>query len=102
MKFHGFFVWVDLILNNFLNFGSQYGLPKTKHSTARHIGNATKKSTTECCFIKTVERHTEAQNNTIKVLKIQLTDFSLSHAEAIPIDTATCREGQTPVLVSAL
>ena len=63
-------------------------------------GIAAKKSTAECCFMNIVERQTKAEKITTKDLVFHEAEFSLSHTEAMPIEYAQCREGQTPVFVS--
>lgn len=75
-------------------------IPNAIHSASKHTGIATKISTTECCFTNATDIHTKKQKITMNVLHHVDADFSFSQVEAIPIEYATCKDGQTFVLVS--
>ena len=64
------------------------------------IGIAAKISTTECCFTNATEMHTMKQNTVTNVLHLLDTIGSFNQVDAIPTENATCRDGQTLVLVS--
>ena len=70
------------------------------YSAKIQTGIATNPSIIECCFMNTVERQTNMQNTTIADFVHQAADFSLSQIDAIPIEYATCSEGQTLEFVS--
>ena len=55
-------------------------------SAKMHTGMALKASRMECCLINAVERQIIIAENTMNTLNQGETSFSLSHAEAIPME----------------
>ena len=72
------------------------------HSARIHSGIAAKISTTECCFTNATEMQTKRQKLTINIFIPFDAALSFNHVEAIPIEYATCMDGQTFVHVSIL
>ena len=60
------------------------GRPKLISSARRHTGSAARASSTECCFINTVDTHTRRQKSVTDILLPVFGAELFSQVEAIP------------------